>query len=152
MPSSRTCPALTSSISQTLGLGAGSSNASLQGQLGGTHAPFNAFPYAGGHIPPSSPSLGGLHQQTAGQPAHTSSLGTGSQGQPVQTFPVGSSPFSWNGAVGNNTLTQSAFQTRGTPIFGQSNLAQGTIPALGAHIPGPWNSGQGSNPATGMPF
>jgi hypothetical protein len=121
MPSSRTCPALTSSISQTLGLGAGSSNASLQGQPGGTHAPFNAFPYTGGHIPPSSPSLGGPHQQTAGQPAHTSSLGAGSQGQPAQTLPVGSSPFSWNGVVGNNTLTQSAFQTGGTPIFGQSN-------------------------------
>jgi hypothetical protein len=152
MPSSGTCPALTSSISQTLGLGAGSSNAPLQGQPGGTPASFNAFPYAGGHIPPSSPSLGGPHQQTAGQPAHTSSLGAASQGQPAQTLPVGSSPFFWNGAVGNNTLTLSAFPSGGTPIFGQSNPAQGTIPALGAQIPGPWNSGQGSNPATGMPF
>jgi hypothetical protein len=43
MPSSGTSPALTSSISQTLGLGAGSSNASLQGQLGGILVPFNAF-------------------------------------------------------------------------------------------------------------
>jgi hypothetical protein len=60
MPSSGTSPALTSSISQTLGLGGGSSNASLQGQIGGIPVPFNAFPYAGGHIPPSSPSLGGL--------------------------------------------------------------------------------------------
>jgi hypothetical protein len=152
MPSSGTVPALTSSISQTLGLGAGSSNASLQGQPGGTHAPFNAFPYAGGHLPPSSPSLGGPHQQTAGQPAHTSLLGAGSQGQPAQTLPVGPSPFSWNGAVGNNTLAPSAFPSGGTPIFGQSNPAQGTIPTLGANIPGPWNSGQGSNPATGMPF
>jgi hypothetical protein len=135
-----------------LGLGARSSNAPLQGQLGGIPVPFNAFPHAGGHIPPSSPSLGGPHQQTAGQPAHTSSLGAGSQGQPAQTLPVGSSPFSWNGTVGNNTLTPSAFPSGGTPIFGQSNPAQGTIPALGAHIPGPWNSGQGSNPATGMPF
>jgi hypothetical protein len=152
MPSSGTVPALTSSISQTLGLGAGSSNASLQGQPGGTHAPFNAFPYAGGHLPPSSPSLGGPHQQIAGQPAHTSLLGAGSQGQPAQTLPVGPSPFSWNGAVGNNTLAPSAFPTGGTPIFGQSNPAQGTIPTLGENIPGPWNSGQGSNPATGMPF
>jgi hypothetical protein len=152
MPSSGTVLALTSSISQTLGLGAGSSNASLQGQPGGTHAPFNAFPYAGGHLPPSSPSLGGPHQQTAGQPAHTSLPGAGSQGQPAQTLPVGPSPFSWNGAVGNNTLTPSAFPSGGTPIFGQSNPAQGTIPTLGANIPGPWNSGQGSNPAMGMPF
>jgi hypothetical protein len=152
MPSSGTVPALTSSISQTLGLGAGSSNASLQGQPGGTHALFNAFPYAGGHLPPSSPSLGGPHQQIAGQPAHTSLLGVGSQGQPALTLPIGPSSFSWNGAGGTNTLAPSAFPSGGTPIFGQSNPAQGTIPTLGANIPGPWNSGQGSNPATGMPF
>jgi hypothetical protein len=85
MPSSGTSPALTSSISQTLGLGAGSSNASLQGQLGGIPVPFNAFPYAGGHIPPSSPSLGGLPQRSAGLPTHTSPFGAGSQGPPAQT-------------------------------------------------------------------
>jgi hypothetical protein len=62
MPSSGTSPVLTSSTLQTLGLGAGSSNAPLQGQLGEIPVPFNAFPYAGGHIPPSSPSLSGLHQ------------------------------------------------------------------------------------------
>jgi hypothetical protein len=152
MPSSGTVPALTSSISQTLGLGAGSSNASLQGQPGGTHALFNTFPYAGGHLPPSSPSLGGPHQQIARQPAHTSLLGAGSQGQPALTLPIGPSSFSWNGAGGTNTLASSAFPSGGTPIFGQSNPAQGTIPTLGENIPGPWNSGQGSNPATGMPF
>jgi hypothetical protein len=59
MPSSGTSPVLTSSTLQTLGLGAGSSNAPLQGQLGVISVPFNSFPYAGGHIPPSSPSLGG---------------------------------------------------------------------------------------------
>jgi hypothetical protein len=152
MPSSGTCPALISSISQTLGLGAGSSNTPLQGQPGGIPVPFNAFPYAGGHIPPSSPSLGGPHQQTAGQPTHTSSLGAGSQGQPAQTQPVGSSPFVWNGMLGNNTFASAAFPSGGTPIFGQSTPAQGTIPALGAHIPGPWNSAQGSVPSSGMPF
>jgi hypothetical protein len=85
-------------------------------------------------------------------PTHTSSLGAASQGQPGQTLPAGPSPFSWNGAGGNNTLTPGAFPSGGTPIFGQSHPAQGTIPTLGANIPGPWNSGQGSNPATGMPF
>jgi hypothetical protein len=152
MPSSGTSPALTHSTLLTLGLGVGSSNAPLQGQPGGIPVPFNAFPHAGGHIPPSSPSLGGPHQQTAGQPAHTSSLGARSQGQPAQTLPVGSSPFVWNGTFGNNTLNPTAFPSGGTPIFGQSNPAQGTIPALGAHIPGPWNSVQGSNPAIGMSF
>jgi hypothetical protein len=62
MPSSGTSPALTYSTLQTLGLGAGSSNTPLQGQLGGTPIPFNFFPYTRGHIPPSSPSLGGSHQ------------------------------------------------------------------------------------------
>jgi hypothetical protein len=152
MPSSGTSPALTYSTLQTLGLGAGSSNAPLQGQLGGIHVPFNAFPYAGGHISPSSPSLGGLHQQSVGQPAHTSSFGAGSQGTPAHTMLIGSSPFVWNGTFGNNTFTSTAFPSRGTPIFGQSTLAQGTIHAPGAHIPEPWNSGQGSVPSSGMSF
>jgi hypothetical protein len=93
MPSSGTSLALTYSTLQTLGLGVGSSNAPLQGQLGGIPIPFNVFPYAGGHISPSSPSLSGLHQQSAGQPAHTSSFGVGSQGTPAQNLLVGSSPF-----------------------------------------------------------
>jgi hypothetical protein len=32
--------------------------------MGGTSTPFNTFPYGGGHIPPSSPSLSGTHQQS----------------------------------------------------------------------------------------
>jgi hypothetical protein len=152
MPSSGTSPALTSSTFQTLGLGAGSSNAPLQGQLGGIPIPFNAFPYAGGHIPPSSPSLGGSHQQSVGQPAHTSPFGAGSQVTPAQTQPVGSSPFVWNGTFGNNTFASTTFPSGGTPVFGQFTPAQGTIPALGAHIPGPWNSTQGSVPSSGMSF
>jgi hypothetical protein len=45
MPSSGTSPVLSYSTLQPLGLGAGSSNAHLQGHMGGTSAPFNAFPY-----------------------------------------------------------------------------------------------------------
>jgi hypothetical protein len=122
MPSLGTSPALTYSTLQTLGLGVGSSNAPLQGQLGGIPVPFNAFPYTGGHISPSSPSLGGLHQQSAGQPAHTNSFGAVSQGTPVHTMPVGSSPFFWNGTFGKNTFASTAFLSGGTPIFGQSTL------------------------------
>jgi hypothetical protein len=66
MPSSGTSPVLNYSTLQTLGLGAGSSNAPLQGQLGANPISFNTFPYTGGHIHPSSPSLGGPHQQSAG--------------------------------------------------------------------------------------
>jgi hypothetical protein len=118
MPSSGTSPTLTHSTLQTLGLGVGSSNAPLQGQLGGMPVPFNTFPYVGGHISPSSPLLGGLHQQSTRQPAHTSSFGAGSQGTPAQTLPVGLSPFAWNRMFGNNTFTSTAFPSGGTPIFG----------------------------------
>jgi hypothetical protein len=152
MPSSGTSPALIYSTLQTLGLGSGISNAPLQGQLGGIPVPFNDFPYTGGHISPSSPSLGGLHQQSAGQLAYTSSFGAESQGTPAQTQPVGSSPFVWNRTFGNNTFASTAFPSGGTPIFGQSTPAQGTIPEPGAHIPGPWNSRQGSVPSSGMSF
>jgi hypothetical protein len=58
MPNFDTNFILTYSTLQTIGLGAGSSNAPLQGSMGGTLAPYNAIPYDGGHIPPSSPSLG----------------------------------------------------------------------------------------------
>ena len=131
MPSSGTSPTLTSSTFQTLGLGAGNSNAPLQGQLGGIPVLFNDFPYAGGHIPPSSPLLGGSHQQSAGHPTHTSPFGAGSQGTPAQTLSVGSSPFVWNGTFGNNTFSSTSFPSGGNPIFGQSTPVQGTIPAQG---------------------
>jgi hypothetical protein len=66
MPSSGTSPVLTYSTLKTLGLGVGRSSTPLQGHLRGTPIPFNTFTYTGGHIPPSSPSLGGLHQQSVG--------------------------------------------------------------------------------------
>jgi hypothetical protein len=110
-----------------LGQGAGSSSAPLQGQLGGTPIPLNSFPYVGGHIPPSSPSLGGLHQPSVGQPTHTSLFGDGSQGTPAHSMSVGSTPFSWNGTFGNNTFSSLAFLSKGNPIFGQSTPAQGVI-------------------------
>jgi hypothetical protein len=139
MPSSGTSSSLTYSTLHTLGLGARSSNAPLQGQLGGIPIPFNAFAYVGGHISPLSPSLGGLHQQSAGHPAHTSSFGAGSQGTPAQIMPVGSSPFVWNETFGTDTFASTAFPSGGTPIFGQSTPMQGTIHTSRAHITGPWN-------------
>jgi hypothetical protein len=117
MPSSGTSPTLTYSTLQTLGLGAGSSNTPMEGKLGGTPVHFNTFPYTRGHIPPSSPSLGGLHQQSAGQPTHTSLFGAGSQGTPAHSMPVGSTPFSWNMMFGNNTLSSTTFPSGGNPIF-----------------------------------
>jgi hypothetical protein len=152
MPSSGTSPALTYSTLQTLGLGAGSSSTPLQGHFGGTPVPFNAFPYTGGHIPSSSPFLGGPHQQSVGQPTHTSLFGAGRQGTPAHSMLVGSTPFSWNETFGNNTLSSATFPSGVNPIFGQSTPVQGTIHAQGAHIAGPWNSGQGSVPSSGISF
>jgi hypothetical protein len=129
-----------------MGPGAGSSNVPLQGQIGGTLVPLNAFPYAGGHIPPSSPLLGGPHQQSARQPAHTSLFGAGSQETPVHSMPVGSTPFVWNMMFGNNNLSSTTFPSGGNPIFGQST------PTPGEHIAGPWKLRQGSIPSSRMSF
>jgi hypothetical protein len=150
MPSSGTSPVLSYSTLQTLGLGVGSSSTPLQGHMGGTPVPFNASPYVGGHIPPSSPSLNCSHQQFTGQPIHNSLFGVRSQGPPSHSMPVGSTPFSWNKTFGNNTFSSSTFPTGGNPIFGQSTPVQGTIPAEGENLTGPWNLGQGSVPSSGM--
>jgi hypothetical protein len=96
--------------------------------MGGTPAPFKSFPYRGGHIPPSSPSLGGTHQQSAGPPAHHSLLGAGSQGPPSHNMPVGSTPFSLFGVFGNNAFSSVTFSTGGNPGLRQSISMQGTIP------------------------
>jgi hypothetical protein len=148
MPSSGTSHVFSYSTLQTLGLGAGSSSAPLQGHMGGTPVPFNAFPYGGGHIPPLSPSLGVSHQQSAGQTTHNSLFGAGSQGPPSHSMPVGLTPFSWNRTFGNNTFSSVTFPTGGNPIFGQSTPVQGTITAQGENITEPWNLGQGSVPSS----
>jgi hypothetical protein len=51
---------------QIVGMGAWSSNSTLQGSTMGTTAQFSAIPYSGGHIPPLSPSLRGTFQQLIG--------------------------------------------------------------------------------------
>jgi hypothetical protein len=117
--------------------------------MGGTPSPFNAFPYEGGHIPLSSPLLGGSHQQFIRKPTYHSLFGVGSQGPPSHNMPVGSTPFSLAGTFGNNAFSSTTFLTGGNPSFGHSIPMQGTIPAQGANpgtsfALGPWNFGQGS--------
>jgi hypothetical protein len=150
MPSLGTSPILSYSTLKTLGLGVGSSSSPLQGHMGSTPTPFNIFPYRGGHIPPSSPSLGGSHQESVGQPTHNSLFRAGSQGPPLHSISIGSTLFSLNITFGNNTFSSASFPTGGNPIFGQSTPMQGTIPAQGANLAGPWNSGQGFVPSSGM--
>jgi hypothetical protein len=94
MPDFHTNSVLSYSTLQTMGLGAGSSNAPLQGSMGGTSAPYNAFPYDGGHIPPSSPSLGDASQQPVWPTMNYNLSGAGSQGPSSNTTQVGSLSFS----------------------------------------------------------
>jgi hypothetical protein len=155
MPDFDTNSVLTYSTLQTMGLGAGSSNAPLQGSAIGTTAPFNAIPYGGGHIPPPSPSLGGAFQQPIGPNANYSLFSGGSLGPSSYTTSVGSMSFSLFGAFGNNTFSSTAFPTGGNPSFGQQNPVQGTIPSQGAtngvySTQGLWNPWQGSFPSQGM--
>jgi len=117
-----------------MGLGAGSSNAPLQGSMGGTSAPYNNFPYGGGHIPPLSPLLGGAHQHSVGMNVNSSSFGAGSQGLPFYIMSVGSTPFSLFGMFGNNTFWSVVVSARGNPSYGQQNPMQGTIAAQGTNL------------------
>jgi hypothetical protein len=146
---------LSFSTLHTLGLGAGRSNAPLQGSMGGTLASYNSFPYGGGHIPPSSHSLDGAHQHFVGLNAHHSSFEEGIQGLPSHIMLVDSTLFSLFKAFGNNAFSSTAFPSGGNPSYGQPNPMQGTIPSQGANpgIPsaqGPWNSCQGSVPSLVM--
>jgi hypothetical protein len=93
MSSSVTSLVLSYSTSETSGLGVGSSNTPLQGHMGGTPDPFNAFLYGAGDIPPSFPSLSGTHQQSIVLPTHHSLLGAGSQGPPSHNMSVVLTPF-----------------------------------------------------------
>jgi hypothetical protein len=138
-----------------MGLGAGSSNAPLQGSTIGTTTPFNAIPYGGGHIPPLSPSLGGTFQHPIRPNANYSLFGGGSLGPSSYTTSVGSMSFSLFGAFGNNTFSLTSFPTGGNPNFGQQNPVQGTIPSQGAttgvySTQGLWNPLQGLFPSQGM--
>jgi hypothetical protein len=117
----------------------------MQGHIRGTPTPFNTFPYEGGHMPPSSPSLGETHQPSVGPPAHHSLFGSGSQGPPLHNMQVGLTPFSLFDVFGNNVFLSATFPTGGNPSFRQPIPMQGTIPAQGAHpgtssASGPWNS------------
>jgi hypothetical protein len=129
MPSFDTNYVLSYSTLQTLGLGVGSSNGPLQGSMGDTSAPYNAFPYGGGHIPPSSPSLGGAHQHSVRLNVNYSLFGVGSQGIPSYSMPVVSTPLSLFDMFGNNAFSSFFISAGGNPGYGQQNPMQGTIPA-----------------------
>jgi hypothetical protein len=123
--------------------------------MGGTLAPFNALPYGGAHIPPSSPFLGGTHQQSAGTPTHHSLFGAGSQRPPSHNMLVSLTLFSLFGAFRNNSFLSAAFSIGSNPGYGQPIPIQGIIPAQGENpetssAVGPWNSWQGSVPLSGM--
>jgi hypothetical protein len=155
MPNFGMSTVLSHSTLQTLGLGEGSSNAPLQGSMGGTSDPYNSFPYGGGHIPPSSPSLDGAHQHSTGPNVKYSSFGAGSQGIPTYSMPVGSTPLSLFDTFGNNAFSSVFVSIEGNPDYGQQHPVQGAIPAQGENLGissshGPWNPWQGSVPSSRM--
>jgi hypothetical protein len=123
--------------------------------MGGTSTPYNAFPYEGGHIPPSYPSLGGAHQHSAGPNVNYRLFGAGSQGLPTYSMPVGLTPFSLFDAFGNNAFLSASISAVGNSGYGKQNPMQGTIPAQGGKLgipssQGPWILWQGSIPLSGM--
>jgi hypothetical protein len=129
---------------QTLGMGAGISNDPLQGSMGGTSAPYNDFPYGGGHIPPSSPSLSSTHQHSIEPNVNYSSFGAGSKELPSYNMSIDSTLFSLFDAFGNNSFSSAVVSVGGNPGYGQTNLVQGIIPTQGTNLgipssQGPWN-------------
>jgi hypothetical protein len=118
---------LSSSSIQTLGLGVGSSNAPLQGSIGGTSTLFITFPYDGGHIPPSCSSLSGVPQHSVGP--NINLFGEGSQALPPYNMLVGLKPFSLFDAFGNNTFSLASISAGGNPSYGQPHPVHGIIPA-----------------------
>jgi hypothetical protein len=101
-----------------MGLGVGSSNTPLQGSMGGTSAPYNAFPYGGGHILLSDPSLGGALQQPIWSNMNYILFRAGSQGISSHTMLVGSLSFSLFGVIRNNAFSSVVISVGGNPIFG----------------------------------
>jgi hypothetical protein len=111
----------------------------------------------GVHIPPTSPSLVGAHQHSAGSNVNHSSFGAGNQGLTSYSMLIGSTPFSLFGEFGNNAFLSTSISTRGNLGYGQQNPVQVTIPAQGDNLgipssQGPWNLWQGSIPSSGMPI
>jgi hypothetical protein len=119
---------ITYSTLQTMGLGTRSSNTLVQGSIGGTSVPFNSIPYGGGHIPYSSPSLGGSFQQPIKSNVNYSLFGEGILGPSSYTMSVGSMSFSLFGVFGNNVFSSIVVSAMGNPGFGKQNPVQATIP------------------------
>jgi hypothetical protein len=70
-------------------------------------------------------------------------------------MPVGSTPFFFFSAFGNNAFSSATISAGGNPGYGQQNPMQGTIPAQGENIgipssQGPWNPWQGLVSLSGM--
>jgi hypothetical protein len=122
---------VTYSTLQTLGVGAGSSNAPLQGSMGGMSAPYSTIPYGGGHIPPLSLSLGGAPQKPIELNMNYNLFRVGSIAPSSYTMPVVSMSFSLFDGFVNNFFSSATISAGGNPSFGQRNPVQCTIPTQG---------------------
>jgi hypothetical protein len=99
--------------------------------MGGTSALYNAFPYNGGHIHPSSPLLGGAPQQLISPNMNYNLFEAGIQGPHSYTTSLGSMSFSLFSAFGNNSFLSAVISAGGNPGFGPQNHVQGTITTQG---------------------
>jgi hypothetical protein len=106
-------------------LGVGILNDPVKGSTRGTSVPFNAIPYGGGHIPPSSPLLDGAFQQPIWSSANYNLFGAGSLGNSSYTTSVGSMSFSLFDAFGNNAFSSAVISAGGNPIFGKQKYYAG---------------------------
>jgi hypothetical protein len=134
MPSFGMSTILSYSTLQNLGLGVGSSNSPLQGSMGGTLVPYNDFPYGGGHIPPSFPSLGGACQHSVEPNVNYSSFGVGSKELPSYSIPVGSTSFSLFDAFGNNSLLSAVVSAVGNLGYGKKKSYAGYYSCTGGNL------------------
>jgi hypothetical protein len=118
---------LTYSTLNIVRLGVGSSSAPSQGSFMGTIILFNAIPYSGVHIPPSSPFLGGYFQQPSRLNTNSILFSGGSHGPQSYINLVGFMHFSLFGAFRNNDFSLFMFSSEETPSLIDPTLCKASF-------------------------
>jgi hypothetical protein len=113
---------LTYSTLQTIGLGAGNSNAPLQGFVTSTTVSFNSIPYGGGHIPLPSPLIRVTFHQPIEVNTNSIFFSGGSHGPQSYMTLVGSIPFSLFDMFINNSFSLYSFSAGETPFLVNQTL------------------------------
>jgi hypothetical protein len=109
---------------------------------GGILAPYQVFPWGGGHIPPSSPFVGsGDFPSSIPNPTWGwgTSMGSGSQSASMSST---STLFTLYGGFGSNPFTSSVVSAGGNPFQGQFVPMQGHFSLQGTSLGGTPLQGQ----------